>query len=230
MDLCDDKSIEAAFAQGREQSGGFDVLINNAGSAYYAPAEDLNIEAIADTMHVLFEAPLKLSHLAWPDLVKKKGRIIYITSLATQLPIPYHAAYNAAKSALSAYIRTGQIENPRPHVKVIEVIPGDIATRFHERALEATGHMAVNFHENASGSDKRIAMKKAIENIGRRLASSPSADLVARVIEKLCVHPHPPDVVYVGSFFQTVIASRAAKILPRKAIDRLIRLYYGLSI
>ena len=228
MDLRYEGSIEHAFALGRRQAQGFDVLINNAGAAYYAPAKDINNEMIKETMQVLFFGPLKLCQLAWSDLASNHGKLIQISSLATLLPIPYHAAYNAAKSAFSAYTRTLQIEAEEKGIAIVEVLPGDVNTQFHRHACNATAAFA----QASAGSKASLqseTMERVKQIIQKRLARAPRPEKVARVVARVCEMNRPPEQIYVGSFFQTCLARRAAGIFSTKTIYRWIRRYYGIT-
>src|ERR1051325_3583883 len=53
LDLADSESIENAFAQALSEAGQFDVVINNAGSGHFGPAESLSPETIAQQFQVL---------------------------------------------------------------------------------------------------------------------------------------------------------------------------------
>ena len=129
MDLLQPDSIRRAFAAAHEQSGGFDALINNAGAAVFGITETVPLELAREQFQLLVEGPMELIRLALPHMLRNKtGTIINITSLAAVFPIPYMAAYSAAKVALSAYTRCLRLELP---LRVVEIQPGDINTGFH---------------------------------------------------------------------------------------------------
>lgn len=227
MDLRYEVSIEQAFALARSHANGFDILINNAGSAFYKLAKDPDQAAVKEIMQVLFFGPLKLSQMAWDDLEKNHGKLIQITSLATSLPIPYHAAYNAAKSALSAYTRTLQIEEHGSAVSIVEVLPGDINTDFHHHACVVT--KAIHKEEIHEKKHETAVMERVKDCIEKRLSSAPSPNIVAKAVARVCKMANPPQQIYVGTFFQTVLARRAAGLFSQKTICRWIRKYYGIS-
>jgi len=47
LDLCNSREIDAAFIQSLREAGHFDVVINNAGSGHFGPAEFLSVADIA---------------------------------------------------------------------------------------------------------------------------------------------------------------------------------------
>jgi len=98
LDLSDPRSIDDAFKSALAAAGSFDVVINNAGSGHFGPAEHLSGEEIQKQFQTLLFAHLQLMRLALAAMrVRGNGLIINVTSLASRLPVPFMAAYNAAK-------------------------------------------------------------------------------------------------------------------------------------
>src|SRR6266496_3820615 len=99
LDLGDPRSIDEAFNGALADAGHFDVLINNAGSGHFGPAEFLSRETIAIQFQILVFAQVRLMQLALRSMQTfGEGLIINVTSLAGRLPVPFMAAYNAAKA------------------------------------------------------------------------------------------------------------------------------------
>src|SRR5207248_3269003 len=104
LDLSDNVSLGESFRIALREAGHFDVLINNAGSGHFGPAEHLTAEEIFSHFQILVFAQIELCRLALASMrTKGKGRIINVTSLASRLPIPFMAAYNAAKAAMASF-------------------------------------------------------------------------------------------------------------------------------
>jgi len=105
LDLTDRDSIQEAFNSALAEAGYFDVLINNAGAGHFDPAELLPMETIASQFQILVFGQIQLMQLALHQMQKRgEGLIINVTSLASRLPVPFMAAYNAAKAALASFI------------------------------------------------------------------------------------------------------------------------------
>jgi|SRR5438045_2890885 len=98
LDLRNSQMLKEVFTRAWSESGGLDVVINNAGSGYFGPAENLTTEAVVDEFQVLVFAQIQLTQLAMRSMrTRGAGLIINVTSLASRLPVPFMAAYNSAK-------------------------------------------------------------------------------------------------------------------------------------
>ena len=129
LDLGDPRSVEEAFNAALADAGHFDVLINNAGSGHFGPAEFLSRETIASQFQILVFAQVRLMQLALRSMqTRGEGLIINVTSLAGRLPVPFMAAYNAAKAAMASFTMSIQLELPDSRVRIVDLQPADIST------------------------------------------------------------------------------------------------------
>jgi len=113
LDLSNPDSIDGAFNTALAEAGNFDVLINNAGSGHFGPAENLSEKEIASQFQILVFGHMQLMRLALRMMqARGEGLIINVTSLASRLPVPFMAAYNAAKAAMASFTMTIQLELP----------------------------------------------------------------------------------------------------------------------
>src|SRR5690242_12283322 len=113
FDLSDPNSIEQSFKSALAEAGHFDVVINNAGSGHFGAAEHLSNAEIESQFQILVFGHLQLMRLAMAAMRSHGGGlIINITSLASRLPVPFMAAYNAAKAAIATYTMSMQLELP----------------------------------------------------------------------------------------------------------------------
>jgi len=117
LDLTDRLSIDEAFNAALADAGYFDILINNAGAGHFDPAALLPIESIASQFQILVFGQIQLMQLALRDMqARGEGLIINVTSLASRLPVPFMAAYNAARSATRATMTRSQAPGRSPNV------------------------------------------------------------------------------------------------------------------
>src|SRR4029077_13041095 len=104
LDLGDARSIADAFKSALGDAGHFDVVINNAGSGHFDVAEHLSGEDIEQQFQILVFGHLQLMSLAIHAMrTRCSGLIINVTSPASRLPVPFMAAYNAAKAAMASF-------------------------------------------------------------------------------------------------------------------------------
>jgi NAD(P)-dependent dehydrogenase (short-subunit alcohol dehydrogenase family) len=219
LDLADPLSIEAAFNAAVTEAGYFDVLINNAGAGHFDPAELVPIEIMASQFQILVFGPIQLMQLALQHMQGRgEGLIINVTSLASRLPVPFMAAYNAAKAALASFTMSIQLELGNSRVHVVDLQPGDIRTGFNEGVI------------NSTKADRRYDTKlsKTWEFVERAVKNAPTPDLVARRVLKLIDADHPPPRITVGDVFQSKVAPLIFRFLPQRVRLWGLKRYYRL--
>ena len=129
-DARDYASLEAAVQASVTHFGGLDVLIANAGVGIFKPVQDLSLEdwdAVIDTNLTGVFYSVKASV---PELAKRKGYIINLSSLAGKNPFKLGAAYNASKFGLNGFTEAIMLDLRPLGIKVSQVMPGSVATYF----------------------------------------------------------------------------------------------------
>jgi short-subunit dehydrogenase len=219
LDLQNSDQIDRAFAGALTEAGYFDVVINNAGSGHFGPAEELSEEEMVSQFQILVFGQMQLMRLALHMMqVRGEGLIINVTSLAGRLPVPFMAAYNAAKSALASFTMSIQLELGHSRVHIVDLQPADICTEFNEGVSRST-------QRNARYDAKAAKTWEAVE---RNMKSAPKPDLVARHVLKLIADVHPPPRLTVGDAFQAKIAPLIFRFLPQRVRIWGLRRYYGI--
>ena len=219
LDLADRLSVEEAFNSALSEAGYFDVLINNAGAGHFGPAELLPMETIASQFQILVFGQIQLMQLALRHMqTRGEGLIINVTSLASRLPVPFMAAYNAAKAALASFTMSIQLELPDSRVRIVDLQPADISTEFNKSVI------------NPSNTDQRYEQKiaKTWEIVERNMKKAPGPELVARHVLKLIDAAQTPPRITVGDAFQSKIAPLIFRFLPQRVRLWGLRRYYKL--
>jgi short-subunit dehydrogenase len=83
--------------------GGIDLLVHNAGLAEAAAADAPDPTTVERQIAVNLLAPMALTRLALPHLLRAGGTVVHILSGAALVPVPRLAAYSAAKAGLAAW-------------------------------------------------------------------------------------------------------------------------------
>jgi short-subunit dehydrogenase len=207
LDLADPLSAESAFNAALTDAGYFDVLINNAGAGHFDPAELVPIETITSQFQILVFGQIQLMQLALRHMhARGEGLIINVTSLASRLPLPFMAAYNAAKAAMASFTMSIQLELGNSRVHVVDLQPADIRTEFNQGVIKST---------NANPRyDTKIA--KTWEVAERNMKNAPPPDLVAQHVLRLINAAQPPPRITVGDVFQSKIAPLIFRFLPQR--------------
>jgi short-subunit dehydrogenase len=219
LDLSNPDSIDGAFNTALAEAGNFDVLINNAGSGHFGPAESLSEKEIASQFQILFFGHLQLMRLALRMMQERgEGLIINVTSLAGRLPVPFMAAYNAAKAAMASFTMSIQLELPDSQVRVVDLQPGDICTDFNDAVTKS----------DQGGPRYEAKLAKTWDAVERNMTKAPKPDLVARRVCELIDQTNPPPRITVGDAFQTKIAPLIFRFLPQRVRIWGLRRYYGI--
>lgn len=215
LDLNDAHSIDQGFRAALEESGGFDVVINNAGGGHFGPAKFMSEEILSHHFQILVVAHVQIMRLAFSAMqTQDRGLIINVTSLASRLPVPFMAAYNAAKAAMASFTMSLQLELSRENIQIIDLQPGDICTGFNDAA------------EKHELDNPRVA--KAWKVIDRNMRTAPKPEIVAGRVLKLINQTNPSPRVTVGDLFQSRIAPLIFRFLPQRLCVWGLKKYYGI--
>jgi short-subunit dehydrogenase len=218
LDLGDQRSVEAAFNAALAEASHFDVLINNAGAGHFDPAELVPMETITNQFQILVFGQIQLMQLALRHMqARGEGLIINVTSLASRLPVPFMAAYNAAKAAMASFTMSIQLELGNSRVRIVDLQPGDIRTEFNQSIIMS---------DNVDRDDAKIARTwKVVE---RNMKNAPGPDLVALQVLRLIQSVEPPPRVTVGNVFESKIAPLIFRFLPQRVRIWGLKRYYGI--
>jgi short-subunit dehydrogenase len=217
LDLRNPQMVEEIFTRAWAGAGGFDVVINNAGSGHFGPAENIPADAIADEFQVLVFAQVHLMQLALRNMrARGTGLIINVTSLASRLPVPFMAAYNSAKAAMAAFTMSIQLELPKTGVRIVDLQPADIDTEFNDSVVKTD---PAHYEDNVA---------KTWAAVVRNMSAAPKPELIARRILKLIEETNPPPRLTVGGLFQAKVAPFIFRFLPQRLRLWGLRKYYGI--
>ena len=219
LDLADRTSIRTGFAAALEGAGKFDVVINNAGSGHFGPAELATDETIETLFETLVFAHIELCRLALASMRPQgSGMIVNVTSLAAELPVPFMGVYNATKAAMASFTMTMQLELGSSPIRLLDVQPGDISTEFNNSVPKS----------GMEDSAYRAAAERTWIVVDRNMKNAPKPQLVGRRIADLIEAQNPPPRVIVGDFFQSKIAPLIYRLLPQRMRVWGVRRYYGI--
>lgn len=119
--------------------GRLDVLINNAGISMRALFADLDLSVIRNVMETNFFGTVYATHAALPYLIRTKGSIVGISSIAGYKGLPGRTGYSASKFAMNGFLEALELELLKKEVHVLIASPGFTASRIRENALTQSG-------------------------------------------------------------------------------------------
>ena len=128
-DITNEEAV-AEFARGVDSRWGrADVLVNNAGISFIAPAETIAVKDYRRVLEVNLVAPFLLAQVFGRKMLAAgAGSIINIASVAGLVGVADRAAYNASKHGLIGLTRTLAAEWGGRGVRVNAVCPGWVKT------------------------------------------------------------------------------------------------------
>ncbi|KML60526.1 short-chain dehydrogenase [Burkholderia cepacia] len=131
MDLSRETEVVAAVDTILKETGGVDVLVNNAGFGLYGPVEDVGIEEARYQFEVNVFGTARLTQLLLPAMREKgSGTIVNITSMGGKIYTLLGAWYHATKHALEGWSDCLRLELAPFGIRVVIVEPGLIETGF----------------------------------------------------------------------------------------------------
>ena len=139
LDVTDSASIEAAVAQGIEQFGQIDVLLNNAGYGAYGPLEAFPMDKIRRQFDTNVIGLIEVTKAVLPHMrAAKSGTIINVSSIGGQMTFPLGALYHGTKFAVEGISEAMHFELEAAGIKTKIVEPGMINTDFGGRSFDFT--------------------------------------------------------------------------------------------
>jgi len=108
-----------------------DVLVNNAGLVISTNILAPNIADYDTVQNVNLRAAVSLTLMALPHLIKTKGNVVNISSIAAWLPITGNLAYAISKAGMDMFTKSLAFEVAPKGVRVNSVNPGVIPTNIN---------------------------------------------------------------------------------------------------
>ncbi|MGE5221617.1 MAG: SDR family oxidoreductase [Omnitrophica WOR_2 bacterium] len=127
-DISEEAQCERLIEQALAAYNRIDILINNAATmpeGWFRDTEDL---APFETMlRVNYLGSVYCTRTALPSLLKNRGRVAAVCSLAGRMGIPRYSGYAASKHAMAGFFDSLRIELSNSGVSVTVIYPGTIS-------------------------------------------------------------------------------------------------------
>lgn len=138
-----DVSIESDCKKFIEESiknySKIDVLICNAGISMRAIVQDVNTDVLKKVMDTNFWGTVFCIKYALPSLLKQKGSVVGMSSIAGKKGLPGRSAYSASKFAMEGFLESLRIENLQNDLHVLVACPGFTSSNIRKKSLTADG-------------------------------------------------------------------------------------------
>ncbi|GAA4267014.1 SDR family oxidoreductase [Frondihabitans peucedani] len=136
-DVTSDESVAAALAAVREELGGLDVLVNNAGISAVGTVEQNPSSEWTRVLDVNVVGIARVTAAALPLLrASDHAAVVNLCSIAAFNGLPLRALYSATKGAVYGLTLAMATDHVREGIRVNCVSPGTVDTPFVARMLE----------------------------------------------------------------------------------------------
>lgn len=219
LDVADEAARCAAVEAVERRFGAVGILVNNAGYGQYGPIEEITLDAMRRQFETNVFGGMRLSQLVLPAMRRAgKGRIVNVSSVAGRVSVMGGGPYHASKFALEAIADALRPEVEPFGVKVVNVLPGPIATQFEATLMKTIPGTGANspyaaFKKNLAG---RMHAFLAPGGFGVM-----TAEHVAGVVFKAGTASHPRARYSVGFIAKLGPLGRA--LAPDRLVDAVTR-------
>jgi NAD(P)-dependent dehydrogenase (short-subunit alcohol dehydrogenase family) len=198
VDVTDIATMQACVDTIAKESGGIDVLVNNAGISQVCPVEDVHVADARLLMETHYFGPLQLIQLVLPLMrASGGGSIVNLSSVSGQVRFPCTGAYGASKAALEALSEALSLEVAPFGIRVSVVQPGNFPTAIQEKALPTPTSRAYE------GATERL-----LEGRDTTLAGPGSNEVVASAIVDAARNAKAPFRIPVGTDAESILGRR----------------------
>lgn len=138
-DVSKEEDCKSFVASVEEKWGAIDALINNAGISMRALFEEVELDVLRELMDINFWGTVYMCKYALPAILKSKGIIAGVSSIAGYRGLPARTGYSSSKFAMQGFLESLRTELLHTGVHVMWVSPGFTASNIRNTALSATG-------------------------------------------------------------------------------------------
>jgi NAD(P)-dependent dehydrogenase (short-subunit alcohol dehydrogenase family) len=135
-DAADAASVRQALAQARQRFGGIDVLVANAGGHGIGSIVDTSDDSWSLATRLNLDTAFVCTRELMPELVRRKGSVVVVSSLAGHFAGPNVVGYVTMKHALIGFTRSVARDYGRQGVRVNAVCPGWVRTAMADEQMQ----------------------------------------------------------------------------------------------
>lgn len=192
LDVTDEDAVNDAVARVEKETGGIDVLVNNAGYGLVGAVEETTLAEARAQFDVNLFGTLTVLRAALPYMrARRAGRILNVTSVSGLVGWPSLGVYSSSKFALEGLSETLALEVAPLGITVTMIEPGGFRTDFATRSRASTACL-IEDYDATVGESRRILADHAGHEPGDPAKA-------AAAILAVADSPKPPLRLLLGS-------------------------------
>jgi gluconate 5-dehydrogenase len=132
FDVTDQAAVDAGIAAIAREQGAIDILVNNAGMNRRQPLDEFSLEEWRELLAANLDGPFVVARSVIPAMrERRRGKIVNVCSLASDLGRPNIVPYAASKGGLRMLTRALAVELAPSNVQVNGIAPGFFRTEMN---------------------------------------------------------------------------------------------------
>jgi short-subunit dehydrogenase len=213
-DITEKDQIDNAISEILKTETRIDVLINNAGMGMVGAVEDSSKEDITKLFNLNLIGSVQMMTAVLPKMREQKsGKIINVSSIGSEMGLPFRGFYSASKSALDKVTEAIRYEVYPWNIDVCSLHLGDIKTNIAENRVKT----------KVSEAYKNV-FNKVYTVMNSHVGDGTEPLEVADYIDNLLAKPKWKAHYYFGKFGQK-IGVPLKWILPQNTYENLMKKY-----
>jgi gluconate 5-dehydrogenase len=154
FNVADEVQVIDAISKIQSEVGSIDILVNNAGIIKRTPLEEMEVADFKQVIDIDLVSPFIMSkHVVKGMIARKKGKIINICSMMSELGRNTVGAYAAAKGGLKMLTQNMATEWAKHNIQINGIGPGYFATS-QTAPIRVDGHPFNEFIVNRTPAAK----------------------------------------------------------------------------
>ena len=211
-DVAVEEQCRMLIAKAIDRFGTIDVLVNNAGISMRALFSELHLDVIRKLMDVNFWGTVYCTKYALPQLLKSKGSVVGVISIAGHIGLPGRTGYSASKFAVRGFMDALRSENILNHLHVMVVAPGFTTSNIRKVALAADGSPQ---GESPRNENKMMSAEAVADHIIKGIIKKKSSIVLTLKEGKLSV--------WLNKFFPGLVSKLAFRHMAKEPDSPLVQ-------
>ena len=208
-DVTNEVQCGASIQEVLQREHRIDVLISNAGYGISGPIEFTKTEDAKAMFDVNFFGALNITKAVLPQMrAQHSGRILFTSSVAAPLSVPFQSFYSASKAALNDLALALQNEVRPFGIRVGVLMPGDVRTGFTDARQK---------NQNAQEDEVYSRAKNAVEAMEKDERNGMQPEQMARIFYRMATRRYLPIYNVGGGLYR--VFCLLDKILPKTFVN-----------